>query len=88
MGFNYAHALIQNCLAPIWNSVRRMAERYYSNSDNIPGEYVFDFAVVVFGVCTLRCSTALSYSASLSDHHPSRESDNAMRSFQAFGTLS
>lgn len=51
-GFNYAHAIIQNCLAPIWKSVRRVVERRYSDSNKFPGEYVFDFAVVVFGVCT------------------------------------
>ena len=44
---------------------------------------MFDFAVVVFGVGTpsllqLPCLTLL-----LSDHHPSRESDNAMGLFQS-----
>ena len=52
VGFNYAHAIIQNCLALIWNSVRRVVESWCSDSNKFPGEYVFDFAVVVFGVCT------------------------------------
>jgi hypothetical protein len=48
---------------------------------------VFDFAVVVFGVCApFAALVALSYSASLSDRHPSRESDNALGLFKVFGT--
>ena len=38
---------------------------------------MFDFAVVIFGVCTSSLLWCLSDFASPSGHHPSREGDNA-----------
>ena len=51
---------------------------------------MFDFAVVVFGVCTpsLLQLPSLTYSTSISDHHPSRESDKVTGVFGTPSSLS
>lgn len=49
---------------------------------------MFDFAVVVFGVCTLSLLQLPYLILPLSDRHPSREGDNAMGLFGSPSSIS